>query len=120
MQIFYAEPPKGAEHKELPKEAPKNLRPLLHPHMNIVYITILLEAVSETIPSRLDFLKSKLNNKGWTHSHPTAISVTAVACVVTLVAWSIRVGHGRSKNCAKSDEKCFIMVCRKYHIVHNL
>ena len=35
--------------------------------MNIVYITILLEAVSETIPSRLDFLKSKLNNKkGWT------------------------------------------------------
>ena len=66
LQIFYAEPPKGAEHKELPKEAPKNLRPLLHPHMNIVYITILLEAMSETIPSRLDFLKSKLNNKkGW-------------------------------------------------------
>ena len=25
LQIFYAEPPKGAKHKELPKEAPKNL-----------------------------------------------------------------------------------------------
>ena len=60
LQIFYAEPPKGAEHKELPKEAPKNLRPLLHPHMNIVYITILLLAVSDKIPSHLDFLKSKL------------------------------------------------------------
>ena len=79
MQIFYAEPPKGAEHKELPK-APKNLRPLLHPHMNIVYITILLEAVSEKIPFYLDFLKSKLllviiRRAG--HSHPTAISVTS-------------------------------------------
>ena len=83
--------------------------------MNIVYITILLQAVSETIPSRLDFLKSKLTNKkGWTHSHPTAISVTVVgAFVVTLVAWSIRVGHGGSKNCAKSDEKCFINCMQK-------
>ena len=57
LQIFYAEPPKGAEHKELQKEAPKNLRPLLHPHMNIVYITILLQAVSEEIPSRLRLFK---------------------------------------------------------------
>ena len=56
-KFFYAEPPKGAEHKELPKEAPKNLRPLLHPHMNIVYITILLQAVSEKIPSRLRLFK---------------------------------------------------------------
>ena len=89
MQIFYAEPPKGAEHKELPKEAPKNLRPLLHRHMNIVYITILLQAVSEKIPSHLDLLKSKLllvliRRAG--PSHPTD-----GAFVITLIA-------GRSKS----------------------
>ena len=79
--------------------------------MNIVYITILLHAVSETIPSRLDFLKSKLNNKkGWPQP---AILLRSCVTAVAFVAWSIRVGHGGSKNCAKSDEKCFIMVCKK-------